>query len=344
MHRDLEKSYIPLCADCLHNKSNTRKPIRPLHPSSILDDQGNRVALDFIGPLPLNDSFNCVLSMTDWLGSDIWIVLTWVDLNAEELALLFFNHWYCENSLPKEIISDHDKLFVSKFWTALHRLTGVKLKLSSAYHPETDGSSKWSNKTINQCIFFHIHRNQKGWVCALPHIHFDIMNMVNAPTGFSNFQIWLGRSPCLIPPLIPNTPVLPQIVDDDTVWAQIVIECIQTNFANAKDNLLQAKITQAYHTNDHWSLDPPFKVGNKVMLFTLHCHQEFKKKGEKRVAKFFHVMMVHTMNMQLHRTIPSSYWITQIPIQHFTLLNSKHFSQITPIFFLVTKWHNLNQS
>jgi len=64
------------------------------------------------------------------------------DIMAEDLALVFFNNWYCENGLPKEIISDRDKLFVSKFWQALHKLTGVKLKLSSAYHPETDGSSE----------------------------------------------------------------------------------------------------------------------------------------------------------------------------------------------------------
>jgi len=56
--------------------------------------------------------------------------------------------WYCENSLPLNIVSDHDKIFVSKFWKALHVLTGIKLKMLLAYHPETDGSSKQSNKTI----------------------------------------------------------------------------------------------------------------------------------------------------------------------------------------------------
>src|SRR6202021_1080017 len=106
---------------------------------------------------------------------------------------------------PKDIISDQDKLFVSKFWRALHELTGVKLKLSSTYHPETDGSSERSNKTINQCIRYHIQHNQKGWVRALLRIRFDIMNSVNASTGFSNFQIRLGRSPRVIPPIVPTT-------------------------------------------------------------------------------------------------------------------------------------------
>ena len=112
--------------------------------------------MDFIGPLPLDEGYDCILSMTDRLGSDIRIIPTRLDITSKDLALLFFNNWYCENGLPKDIISDRDKLFVSKFWRALHVLTGVKLKLSSAYHPETDGASERSNKTINQCICYHV--------------------------------------------------------------------------------------------------------------------------------------------------------------------------------------------
>jgi hypothetical protein len=126
--------------------------------------------MDFIGPLPLDEGYDCILSMTDRLGSDIRIIPTHLDIMAKDLALLFFNNWYCKIGLPKDIISDHDKLFVSKFWCALHVLTSVKLKLSSAYHPETDGASERSNKTINQCICYHVQRNQKGWVRALPRI------------------------------------------------------------------------------------------------------------------------------------------------------------------------------
>ena len=113
MRRDLEKAYIPSCTDCLHNKSATTKPSGPLHPLPIPDGRGDSVAIDFIGPLPLDEGYNCILSMTDRLGSDIRIIPTRIDITAEDLALLFFNHWYCENSLPKDIISNRDKLFVS---------------------------------------------------------------------------------------------------------------------------------------------------------------------------------------------------------------------------------------
>ena len=287
MRRDLEKAYIPSCAECLRNKSSTRKPTGPLHPLPIPDARGDSVAIDFIGPLPLDENYDCILSMTDRLGSDIRIIPTRLDITAEDLAVIFFDHWYCENGLPKDIVSDRDKLFVSKFWTALHKLTGVKLKMSSAYHPETDGSSERSNKTINQCIRYHVWRNQKGWVRALPRIRFDIMNSINASTGFSNFQIRLSHSPQLIPPIVPQSVSPPTSIAEETLRTKNLITQLESDVNEAKDNLLQAKIFQSHYANQNRSPEIPFHIGDRVMLSILHRHQEFKKKGEKRAAKFF---------------------------------------------------------
>jgi hypothetical protein len=163
MH-SLGKSYVPSCINCQQNKTQMYRPAGPLYPLPILDKQGDSVAMDFIRPLPLDEGFNCILSLTNCLNSDIRILLTWIDITAEDLAILFFNNWYCKNGLPLDIISNHDHLFVSIFWKALHSLTGVKLKMSTAYHPQKDESSEQSNKTINQLICYHVHCNQKGWV------------------------------------------------------------------------------------------------------------------------------------------------------------------------------------
>jgi hypothetical protein len=175
-------------------------------------------------------------------------------------VVLFFNNWYCENGLPKDIISDQDKLFVSKFWRTLHKLSGVKLKLSSAYHPETDGTSKRSNKTINQCICYHIHRNQKGWVHALPRIRFDIMNSVNASTGFSNFQIRLGLLPHMIPLIILDTVTNPRSNTAEALCAHNFITSVETDVVEAKDNLLQAKVFQTYYANQSQSQKSPSRL------------------------------------------------------------------------------------
>jgi hypothetical protein len=171
------------------------KVVGPLHLLPVPDRQASSIAMDFIGPLLIDSNADCILSITDCLSADIRIIPTKMNITAEDLALLFFDNWYCENGLLDDIACDRDKLFVSKFWKALTKLTGVKLKMSTSYHPETDGSSKRSNKTINQMLCYYIKRNQKGWVQVLPWIHFQIMNTVNTSTSYSGFQLHLGHSP-----------------------------------------------------------------------------------------------------------------------------------------------------
>jgi len=285
MRRDLEQAYIPSCVDCLRNKSRTSKPAGPLHPLPVPDDRGLSIAMDFIGPLPIDESYDCILTITDRLGSDIRIIPTKTTVTAEELAVVFFDNWYCKNGLPSDIVCDRDKLFVSRFWQALTKLTGVKMKMSSSYHPETDGSSERSNKTVNQMLRYHVQCNQKGCVRALPHICFQIMNTVNASTRFSGFQLHLGRSPRVVPPIVPSA--LPAELQDAAKMAGDTIMRLTNDVAEARDNLLLTKITQAHHMASARAPDPGYKKGNFVMLSTTNRRHEYKKKGEKRTAKFF---------------------------------------------------------
>jgi hypothetical protein len=134
MCTDLESSYIPACIDCQQDKSRTTKPTGPLHPLPIPDQRGDSIAIDFVGSCPLDDGFDCIVTITDRLGADIQIAPTHMDITAERFTAQFFDLWYCENGLPLNIVSDWDKLFVSKFWKALTKLAGIKLKMLSSYH------------------------------------------------------------------------------------------------------------------------------------------------------------------------------------------------------------------
>lgn len=283
MRRDLEHAYIPSCADCQRNKSRTTKPIGPLHPLPVPDQRCDSVAIDFIGPLPTDNGHDCILTITDRLGSDIRIIPTSCTLTAQGLAELFFREWYCENGLPLEIISDRDKLFVSHFWTALHKLTGIKLKMSTSFHPQTDGASERTNKTVIQCIRFAVERDQRGWSRALPKVRFDIMNTLNKSTGYTPFQLRFGKSPRILPPIltVPKTDT-----DPATATAAKVIEQMLPIELAAKDNLLTTKIDQAHLANQHRNPKFPFRAGERVVLSTTHRRAEYKSEDGRRVAKF----------------------------------------------------------
>ena len=183
----LRDGYIPLCIDCQWNKSSMTKSSGPLHPLPMPNRRCESIAMDFIGPLPLDNGCDYLLTITDRLGSDLHFVPTTKNITTKKLAMLFFDNQYCENGLPKEIICERDKLFVSKFWKHLMLLTRIKTKMSTAYHPQTYGASEWTNKTLEQCLRFHVERNQKGWKWALPRVQFQMMNTINKSTKFMPF-------------------------------------------------------------------------------------------------------------------------------------------------------------
>lgn len=138
MRTFLEHLYIPSCELCQKIKSPTTKPVGPLYPLPVPSECFSSVAIDFVGPFPEDEGYTYILTMADHLGADIRLVPCHKDITAQDLASLFFDHWFCENGLPNEIISDRDVLFLSRFWKYLHELTGVALKMSTAFHPQTD--------------------------------------------------------------------------------------------------------------------------------------------------------------------------------------------------------------
>jgi len=283
MRKFLVNSYIPGCEECQRNKDRTAASKGPLHPLPVPDRRFDSVAIDFVGPLPVDEGFDYLLTMTDRLNADLRVVPCCSDLNAEDAADLFFSHWYCENGLPLEIVCDRDKLWTSDFWAQLHRRTGISLKLSSSYHPESDGSSERSNKTINQALRYHVSRSQQGWVRSLPLIRFQIMNSLNASTDLSMFELRFGRSARVLPPLLP-------VSDAASAGEQSAVDFLShcsSLEASAKDALLAAKVSQAFYADSSRGTEPSLAVGDLVLVSTLHRRREYKKAGEHRAAKFF---------------------------------------------------------
>ena len=115
-----------------------------------------------MGPLPLNDGFDCIVTIMDRLGTDIRVAPTHMNITTERFAAQFFDLWYCENGLPLDIVSDHNKLFISKFWKALCKLTGICLKMSSAYQKLTGVVNDQIRQLFNPSDFTWIAISQVG--------------------------------------------------------------------------------------------------------------------------------------------------------------------------------------
>ncbi|KAJ3780092.1 hypothetical protein GGU10DRAFT_240354, partial [Lentinula aff. detonsa] len=110
------------------------------------------------------------------------------------------------------------------------------------------------------------------------------MNSVNSSTGLSMFQLRYGRSPRVIPPLVPAS-VTATHLDADSKEATSFLNHMAQIELEACDNLYCAKVLQCFHADKSRGPCEIFKVGNLVLLSTLHHRQAYKKAGELRVAK-----------------------------------------------------------
>ena len=62
--------------------------------------------------------------------------------------------------MPDEIISDRDKLFISKFWTIIIALLGIKRKLSIVFYPQTNGQTERINQIIEAYLRYYVNYKQ----------------------------------------------------------------------------------------------------------------------------------------------------------------------------------------
>ena len=79
---------------------------------------------------------------------------------ADECAYEVSKALMSEHRIPEEFITDRDKLFTSKYWDTFLAKLGVKKKLSTSFHPETDGQTERTNQTLEQYLRMYANKLQ----------------------------------------------------------------------------------------------------------------------------------------------------------------------------------------
>jgi len=82
---------------------------------------------------------------------------------------------------------------VAELTKELNRMLGIKMKLSTAFHPQTDGQTERINQELEQYLQFFIENRQKDWPEWLVVAEFTINNKVHTVTKVSPFMANYGR-------------------------------------------------------------------------------------------------------------------------------------------------------
>ena len=151
--------------------------------------------MDFIVKLPLSESYDTILTITDtFLKASIFIPCN-KSINAENTAKLYATYVLPHYGLPTHIISDRDPRFTSTFSRELCHTLGITQNISTAYHPQTDRQSECTNQRLEQylCIFVDYHR--QNWASLLPLTQYTLNVWPNATTKEAPFELIMGHIP-----------------------------------------------------------------------------------------------------------------------------------------------------
>ena len=294
--RSFIKNYVKGCGICQQLKINQN----PLNPSYIpIPGPANtrlfaNCSMDMIMDLPpitLDNGtiIDAVMIMVDH-GLTKGVVLTPCAKNLMHKGAgdILLNHVYKCFGLPDSIISDRDPWFTAKSFQELLKLLWVKSKLTTAYHPQSDGTTEHFNQEIEAYIGIYCSSNRETW-------HKFIGNYQwHSDRQRTFFELMYGFSPLAILTSFENTKF--RSVDDQ-------IKQLQKDREKAGAAHELAWRRMAEHQKNKFTR---FKLGQLVWLDTQNIKNNYHKKiAPKREGPFKIIEILGPLNYCLQ--LPSTW-------------------------------------
>jgi len=191
-------SYVTTCASCQRNKVQGKKPIGLLQPLEVPAAPWSEVTMDFITGLPCTALGNdAIMVFCDRLTKMVHFAPCTRYSRCHRRAKLFRDRVFAAHGLPVSIVSDRDTRFKSDFWMSLMGLLGVKHKMSTAFHPQTDGQTERVNRVLEEYLRHYVSPSHDNWDELLPLAEFAYNNSVHEAVRETPFFLNSGVHPRL---------------------------------------------------------------------------------------------------------------------------------------------------
>ena len=127
---------------------------------------------------PTDEGFDSIMVVVDHGLSKgiILIPTTKTGLTASKTAQLYFDNVYSRFGLSDEILTDRGPQFDSDFWKELCALIGIKTKLTTAFHPQTNGGTERVNREVQLYLSVFCINHPTSWNKVLKHAEFTYNN------------------------------------------------------------------------------------------------------------------------------------------------------------------------
>ncbi|GBG73075.1 hypothetical protein CBR_g12791 [Chara braunii] len=194
--KDFVKDYVAKCLTCQEVNSVNHLPYGLHQPLPIPEGRWQFILMDFIGPHrpPTPRGHDAILVVVDRFTKRAHFVPCRYAISAREVVDIVFNRVVRDHGLHLSIISDRDPRFTSRFWRRLHEVYGIQLRFSSSYHPQTDGQTEITNRTLGD-ILRKIVRDDQQWDLHLAHKEIANNHAVSPATRMSPYYCDLDYHP-----------------------------------------------------------------------------------------------------------------------------------------------------
>lgn len=313
LYKDV-RDYIRSCPVCQRTKPTNQAPAGALQPLPTPEYRWQQVTMDLITNLPKTPrGHDAIITFTDRLSKMVHFAPTVTEVDAPGVARIFFDSVFRLHGLPTTIVSDRDPRFTSNFWRCLFNLTGTKLGMSTAYHPETDGQSERTNRTLEDMLRAYVNNKHDDWDLHLTAAEFAYNDAMQASTKHTPFYLNYGQHPATPAVLLRKTEASPNQATDD------FLETIRTSMREAKSALAAAQQRQKASEDRH-RRDVEFEVGQLVRLSTAHLNLRGAGPAHKLRDKFIGPFpIVAKINPVAYRLeLPATMQIH--PVFHISLL------------------------
>jgi transposase InsO family protein len=150
--------------------------------------------MDFIVGLPRTQKgYNSIWVVVDRLTNVAHFILVNTTYSGARLAELYISRIVCLHGVPKKIISDRGSQFTSRFWEQLYDSLDMKLRFSTAYHPQIDGQTERTNQVLKDMLRACAIQYGTSWDKCLPYAEFSYNNSYQASLKKSHFEALYGR-------------------------------------------------------------------------------------------------------------------------------------------------------
>jgi len=193
--RDMD-NYVRACPTCQRNKRRTQLPFGSPAPFPPPHQRWLHVTMDGCSGLPTSPRGNNKFWVfVDKLTKRVVAVPLPDNLSTTQLASAFLTHVFQHHGLPAALVSDRDPLLTAELWQTLCRILNIRLNMSTANSPQTDGQSESAVGTLVQMLRALVNYNGSDWDLFLPVVVHAYNDSVHPATGFTPFFLDHGDHP-----------------------------------------------------------------------------------------------------------------------------------------------------